>query len=186
MEPWQRWRRRRRRTALMREGSSTSPCIETVRECSAQATVEAALLLPSFLILLLLMIQPVCLLYTRAVMESAASSAARIMTTSGGDADEACRAFVLRRLQAVPNVSIFHEGGSLSWDIEFGHADDGGASRVKIRGTAKPLPILGAFVGAFAAGDAQGNVAIEVEVSYASRPEWLEGDYESWISSWGA
>ena len=68
------------------------------------------MLLPSFLILLLLMIQPVCLLYTRAVMESAASSAARIMTTSGEDADEACRAFVLRRLQAVPNVSIFHEG----------------------------------------------------------------------------
>lgn len=144
------------------------------------------MLLPSFLILLLLMIQPVCLLYTRAVMESAASSAARIMTTSGEDADEACRAFVLRRLQAVPNVSIFHEGGPLSWDIEFGHANDEGVSRVKIRGVAKPLPILGAFVRAFAAGESQGNVAIEVEVLYASRPEWLEGDYETWISSWGA
>ena len=148
--------------------------------------MEAALLLPSFLILLLLMIQPVCLLYKRAVMESAASSAARIMTTSGEDADEACRAFVLRRLQAVPNVSIFHEGGPLSWDIEFGHANGEGASRVKIRGVAKPLPILGAFVSAFAAGESQGNVAIEVEVLYASRPEWLEGDYETWISSWGA
>ena len=111
---------------------------------------------------------------------------ARIMTTSGEDADEACRAFVLRRLQAVPNVSIFHEGGPLSWDIEFGHANGEGVSRVKIRGVAKPLPILGAFVSAFAAGESQGNVAIEVEVLYASRPEWLEGDYETWISSWGA
>ena len=51
---------------------------------------------------------------------------------------------------------------------------------------AKPLPILGAFVSAFAAGESQGNVAIEVEVLYASRPEWLEGDYETWTSSWGA
>lgn len=169
----------------MREVLSTSPCIDLLRERRAQATVEAALLLPSFLILLLLMIQPVCLLYTRAVMESAASSAARLMTTSEGDADEACRAFVLRRLQAVPDVSIFHEGGPLSWDIELEHAD-GGSSRVRIRGVAKPLPILGAFASAFAAGDAQGNVPIEVEVSYASRPEWLEGDYESWVSSWGA
>ena len=171
--------------ASTREVLSTSPCIDLLRERCAQATVEAALLLPSFLILLLLMIQPVCLLYTRTVMESAASSAARLMTTSEGDADEACRAFVLRRLQAVPDVSIFHEGGPLSWDIELDHAD-GGSSRVKIRGVAKPLPILGAFASAFAAGDAQGNVAIEVEVSYASRPEWLEGDYESWVSSWGA
>lgn len=104
----------------------------------------------------------------------------------GEDADEACRAFVLRRLQAVPNVSIFHEGGPLSWDIEFGHANGEGVSRVKIRGVAKPLPILGAFVRAFAAGESQGNVAIEVEVLYASRPEWLEGDYETWNSSWGA
>ena len=40
-------------------------------ECKAQATVEAALLLPSFLFVLLLALQPVCMLYTRAVMEGA-------------------------------------------------------------------------------------------------------------------
>ena len=42
-------------------------------EGRAQATVEAALLIPSFLLLLLLMLQPVCLLYTRAIVESAAA-----------------------------------------------------------------------------------------------------------------
>ena len=51
--------------------------------------------------------------------------------------------------------------------VEPAHANGEGVSRVKIRGVARPLPILGAFVSAFAAGESQGNVAIEVEVLYA-------------------
>lgn len=153
---------------------------------SGQATVEAALLLPSFLVLLLLALQPVCILYTRAVMEGAAAQTARLMITGGLGDDEAYRAFALRRLSAVPDLAIFHAGGSHSWSFEFERASKtGGNVRVAIEGTVRPLPILGAFVGGFGGLDERGDVVLRVEVAYDGRPEWLEGDYEEWIATWG-
>ena len=168
-------------------------------ETAAQATVEAAVLLPSFLIVVLLALQPVCLLYTRAAMESAAAETARLMITGEGltqagtgDADEdgtaqgeAYRAFALRRLAAVPNLSIFHAGGPLSWDIEMtAAASSGGEVRVAITGAVTPLPVLGAFVGLWGPRNAQGDVELTVEVAYAGRPAWLEGSYETWTAVW--
>ncbi len=144
------------------------------------------MLLPTFLILVLLAVQPVCLLYTRAVMESAASETARLMTTASAESEDACRAFAQRRLAAVPNVSIFHVGGPLSWEIELVFAGEETDPSVQIEGKVKPLPVLGAFVGVFGESDAQGNVSIKVNVAYAARPDWLEGEYETWISSWGS
>ncbi len=144
------------------------------------------MLLPTFLILVLLAVQPVCLLYTRAVMESAASETARLMTTASAENEDACRAFAQRRLAAVPNVSIFHVGGPLSWEIELVFAGEEADPSVQIEGKVKPLPVLGAFVSAFGESDAQGNVSIKVNVAYAARPDWLEGEYETWISSWGS
>ncbi len=64
-------------------------------------------MLPTFLTLILLALQPVCLLYTRAVMESAAAETARLMTTTTAEDDD-LEEFTRRRLAAVPNVSIFH------------------------------------------------------------------------------
>lgn len=150
-------------------------------EDRAQATVEAALLLPSFLVLLLVALQPVCLLYTRAVMESAASSTARLMVTASRDDDDSYRAFALRQLAAVPNVSIFHVGGPLSWEIEL---ERGASPCVTVTGHARPLPVLGIFASAFGKTDARGNVRLKVKVAYEGRPEWLEGSYDSWISAW--
>ena len=45
-------------------------------------------MLPTFLMLILLALQPVCLLYTRAVMESAAAETARLMTTTTAEDDD--------------------------------------------------------------------------------------------------
>lgn len=163
---------------------STSHCFRLAREAAAQATVEAAMLLPCFLTLLLVALQPVCLLYTRGVMESAASQTARLLVTSEGEL-EACKAFALRRLAAVPDVDIFHAGGPLSWEVELSPASDtGGEVSVSIAGYVRPLPVLGAFVGAFGTRNAQGDVELRVEVSYEGRPEWLEGSYETWIQAW--
>lgn len=164
---------------------STSRCTEVLGEVSAQSTVEAAFLLPVFLMFLLLALQPVCLLYTSAVMESAAAETARLMVTAEGE-DAAYESFALRRLRAVPDVSIFHAGGPLAWDIELTRASaTGGEVGVAIEGYVKPLPILGAFVGAFGETNAQGDVRLRVEVAFEGRPEWLEGDYASWIAQWG-
>lgn len=170
----------------IRSGKRGGGCFARMRECRAQATVEAAVLLPSFLIVLLLVLQPVCLLYTRAVMEAAAAETARLMVTSESGADEEpYRSFALRRLAAVPDLAIFHAGGPLSWDVEFMRAGDtGGEVRVAIGGFVRPLPVLGAFVSAFGGANAQGDVELKVEVAYEGRPSWLEGEYESWISAW--
>lgn len=162
----------------------TSRCIDVAREDRAQSTVEAAFLLPTFLTLVLLALQPVCLLYTRAVMESAAAETARLMTTTTLGDDEDLKEFARRRLAAVPDVSIFHAGGSLSWDIELGRADAGGVSSVSVAGEVKPLPVIGAFAQAMGGAGQNGYVELKVDVSYQSRPEWLEGDYDSWIAAW--
>ena len=166
-------------------GRSTSRSTELAHEVTAQATVEAAFLLPTFLTLLLLALQPVCLLYTRAVMESAAAETARLMITGEDEDGASYEAFALRRLAAVPNLSIFHEGGALAWDIELGLAQDNdGSVTVSIEGTVSPLPVLGVFARALGSTNAQGDVVLHVEVSYAGRPSWLEGDYDSWIEAW--
>ena len=89
MGAWRRWLSGRHPMALPRRRLSTplrplrtSRCIDAAREDRAQSTVEAAFLLLTFLTLILLALQPVCLLYTRAVMESAAAETARLMTTT--------------------------------------------------------------------------------------------------------
>lgn len=141
-------------------------------------------MLPTFLTLILLALQPVCLLYTRAVMESAAAETARIMTTTTVDDDTDLEEFARRRLAAVPSVSIFHAGGPLSWDIELGRAGAGGTSSVSIAGDVKPLPVIGAFARGMGSAREGGYVELKVDVSYRSRPDWSEGDYDSWIASW--
>lgn len=168
------------------KGRSTSLSIDARGEEFAQATVEAAFLLPTFLLLLLLALQPVCLLYTRSVMESAAAETARLMVTAESEDDEAYRAFALRRLRAIPNVSIFHAGGPYAWDFEFTRANTtGGSAGVAIEGAVQPLPVLGAFAPAFGQLNARGDVQIRVEVTYEGRPSWLEGSYESWTADEG-
>lgn len=175
----------RPRTASTRSASWTSCCTELARERSAQATVEAAFLLPTFLVLLLLALQPVCILYTRSVMESAASETARLMVTAQEDNDMTLKAFAVRRLQAVPDLDIFHAGGPASWDVRLTRAEDtGGAVGVSIKGYVTPLPVLGAFVSAFGKTNIYGDVEMEVTVAYEGRPSWLEGDYETWMEMW--
>lgn len=149
-----------------------------------QATVEAAITLPSVMVVLLLMLEPACLVYTHMVMEGAASEAARAVSTSTGieDGDEAVRAFVLRRLDAVPEISVFHVGGEQDWQVDFQGA---GTSQVTVRitGHARPLPLVGAVASAIGGIDEQG-VVLRVQVDETVRPSWLEGSYASWVSIW--
>ena len=156
---------------------SISPCSEIRFANRAQATVEAAFLLPTFLALVALAVQPVCVLYTRSVMESAASQTARLMTTWDEEDLDACRAFALRRLGAVPDVSIFHIG--------LAPASSGGSVRVRIEGRLRLLPVIGVFASAMGEADGTGSMSLVSEVAYDARPAWVEGDYESWIERWG-
>ena len=78
--------------------------------------MEAALLLPVLMVCLALLVQPMCLLYTRCVMQSAAAEGFRLLATVTGDTDDAaCEQYVRRRLLAVPQTDVFLAG---DWQVE--------------------------------------------------------------------
>lgn len=152
-----------------------------LRGVSGQLTVEAPVLLGVLMLLFVLLLQPVCLLYTRMVMGHAAAETARVLATS---ADEnAARMFALRRLEAIPGSSLFHVGERAGWEIRTVRDVEEGYVSVGIVGHAKPLPLFGELVGGAFDCDGEG-VRLSVEVVERVRPEWLEGDYGQWMSEW--
>ena len=83
-----------------------------------QATVEAAVLVPTVMVVLALLLQPAMLLYTRSVMSGAAAEGARLATTATYDeVASLVDSYVRRRLRAVPDVACFHDGGADAWDV---------------------------------------------------------------------
>ena len=187
MLPMGRWPARRISGCTERRGQCrvrTSPCAQHGHCCAAfgQATVEAAVLLPTLMLLMALLMQPACLLYTRAIMRAAAGECARVLATGYGEYAEAdCRAFALRRLAAVPELSIFHVGGGEDWDVTFERGE--GLVTVRIAGHLRPLPLLGMTAELLGSRDAVGT-RLDVEVSERVRADWVEGDYESWVQMW--
>ena len=143
--------------------------------------MEAAALIMVLALLLALLLQPICMAYTRTVMRHAAAESLRVAATTKDDG--VIRAFVQRRLEAVPPVSLFHVGGSQDWRIDVAHAADARSATVCVSGHLRPLPILGAVASMACKRDAMG-VCVEESVTSDVRPDWLEGDYESWMSCW--
>lgn len=154
--------------------------VAALRRCDGQASVEAALLIPSLFVLIALLVQPACLLYTRSMMSHAASEGARLAVTAMSDQDVVD--FVRRRLKAVPEVGLFHSGGEDDWQISVSGVGGGGAC-VSIEGHAKPLPLTAAIAGAIAGSDGQG-VLLKVDMEVSERADWVEGSYGSWVGMW--
>lgn len=147
---------------------------------SGQATVEAALVIPVVLMLVALLVQPACVLYTRSVMAATAGELARVLATARGSEGD-LRDYALRRLSAVPDVSVFHEGG---WDVETEGPGSDGRVSVSVEGRVRPLPLLGAIVAAFGRTEG-GCVVVRVETVADTRSDWIGGSYEEWIQMWG-
>lgn len=143
--------------------------------------MEAAVLLPTLMLLLALLAQPVCLSYTRAVMRTAAGECARAAATAYADDLEACRHYALRRLRAVPNVPLFHVGGEQDWDVRVTRS--GSVVEVSIAGHARPLPLMGTLAALAGAHDGKG-VVLRVSLAQDMRPSWLGGDYGAWQTIW--
>lgn len=155
------------------------------RRDEGQATLEAALVLPVFMLLLALLVQPACILYTRAVMQSAAAETCRVLTTAtSAPTSSAFAEYTLRRLSAIPNINIFHTGGSQGWDLEFEGSLSSHSVRVSISGSVEPLPFLGIVPALMGTLDENGNIILHVEVTHITRPSWLEGGYSDWVSVW--
>lgn len=147
-----------------------------------QSTVEAAVVLPSVMLVFALLLQPVCLSYTRAVMRGAAGECARAASTAYGSDLASCKSYALRRLEAVPEVPLFHVGGQGDWSVQIDRGE--GQVSVQITGHARPLPLLGALGALASMRDGQG-VVLRVSLTEQTRPGWVGGDYSAWQSMWG-
>lgn len=150
---------------------------------SGQATIEAAVLLPVLFVVLGLIIQPALLLYTQCVMNAAASEGCRLVATNTND-DASVRAFVERRLSAIPAIPAFHSGST--WELEWSSASSGEAT-VRIVNHAEPLPLLGITAGLAGALDEDGTLRQEAHASSTTIPSWVEQQGytpSDWINGW--
>lgn len=155
-----------------------------MRSCSesGQSTVEAAVLLPVLFIVFGLLLQPAILLYNRCIMNSAAGEACRLVATGSND-EASTRAYIERRLEAIPNVPVFHadEAWGVSWS-----SSGNGTARVSIENHAQPLPLFGVLAGLANNVDGDGIVQ-HVEVSCSPTPSWTSEqgyDPSDWIGAW--
>ena len=159
----------------------TSFFTELADSTSGQATIEAAVLLPTLMLVIALLVQPVCIIYTRSAMRSAAAEAARAIATDyDGDLSD-CRSYVLRRLEAVPDVPLFHSGGTSDWSISLSRSGRGVS--VEVVGHVRPLPLLGVALAAFSESDGRGIVLRE-SLREEVRPSWIRGTYGDWQRLW--
>ncbi|MEY8437520.1 TadE family protein [Atopobiaceae bacterium 24-176] len=154
--------------------------VTAATEDKGQSTVEAAVVLPCILFCVALLAQPLCILYTRSVMASAAGEAARLLATAPSSSKTDVEAFVRRRLAAVPSLGVFHVGGEEDWEVSLG---DAGApvATVRISGFLEPLPLFGPVVRALTG---ERLLAVSVEAAEKVRPSWLGGSYAEWVSIW--
>ncbi|MDO4404757.1 MAG: pilus assembly protein [Atopobiaceae bacterium] len=140
------------------------------------------MILPSVMLLLALLLQPVCLSYTRAIMRGAAGECARAAVTAYGGDTSACEAYALRRLRAVPQIPLFHVGGEGDWQLDISRSSS--HVSVTITGHARPLPLMGAMASLLSKCDDVG-VVLRVSVDEDTRASWVGGDYSGWQSIWG-
>ncbi|MDR2105940.1 MAG: pilus assembly protein [Coriobacteriales bacterium] len=164
----------------------------TLRSQRGQSTVEAAVLIPLLFLLLLMLCQPMILLYNRMVMENAASEGCRLLATrtaQGAYSEDKYEGYIKRRLAAIPPIDIFHaRAGEQSWDIEQEGDENAKLVSVRIRNRVKPLPLVGWGAELLGMCDAQGYLTQEVVAQGRSQPDWTGedgvGTPQDWVEQW--
>lgn len=155
-----------------------------------QSTVEAAFVLPVLLVAVLLLIQPGIVMYDRMIMRNAAAEGCRVVAGVPSDNLDQCEAYILRRLAAIPQQSLFHEHkDACLWKISLEGDETTGDVAVEITNKIKPLPLIGmgaAFLGAL---DDQGFLTIVVREEGTMQPAWaqesaLSEGSNSWVGAW--
>ena len=152
-----------------------------------QASVEAALLIPIVLVGMLIAVQPAISLYDRMVMESAASEGCRVLETLPEGDSEKARAYVRRRLEAIPDIPAFHEG---AWNIEVAGAGQQSACvSVRISHVYRPLPLIGSAMGLVGLADGDGRARQEAFRQANVHDDWalhssLGLQFEAWVQRW--
>ena len=140
------------------------------KQDTGQASVEAALLFPVILMIIALLVEPICILYTKTVMDGACAEGLRVATTSSDT--ELIESYIKRRLKAIPEIPLFHKGGDEDWNISIDKKENDVL-----------MPPIGWCL--FLAGqtDDQG-IILKSSLSASTYPDWIEGSYADWIAFW--
>jgi Flp pilus assembly protein TadG len=149
-----------------------------------QSTVEAAMLLPILFVVIGMLIQPALLLYNRCIMNAAACEGCRLIATNTND-DATTRAFMQRRLGAIPMLGIFHEGEQ--WEVSWSGGELGQPVSVTIVNHVRPLPLFGVTAALSNTMTPEGFIEQRVEANSALAPAWasaLGSSPSSWIGEW--
>lgn len=149
---------------------------------SGQSSVEAAVLLPVLFAVFGLLLQPSVLMYNRCIMQAAASEGCRLVATNTND-EASVRAYIERRLEAIPKIAIFHADDT--WDIEWS-GGEGDVVQVSIVNHAQPLPLFDIVAGLAGSMDEGGTIVQRVESSVSPIPSWAGQGYapDTWIGTW--
>lgn len=165
---------------------------EKLNTQAGQTTVEAAYLIPVLLLLILLLTQPIILLYNRMVMDNAAAEGCRLLataTTQGAYSTEKYEGYVKRRLASIPPIDIFHVHNSgCSWEITLEGDESSSEVSVHIVNRVKPLPLLGWGADFLGMTDANNNLVQETRVTMPTQPAWVAGSGgntpEDWVHAY--
>ncbi|MCL2529976.1 MAG: pilus assembly protein [Coriobacteriia bacterium] len=154
-----------------------------------QTTVEAAYLIPILMLLILMLVQPMILLYNRMVMENAAAEGCRLLVTAtsiGNYSDEKYEGYIERRLAAIPPVDIFHVHGSgCTWVITLEGNELTSEVSVTIENQVKLLPLIGWGASLLGLTNANNNFEQKVTVTMPTQPNWVvANDPTGWVHAY--
>jgi hypothetical protein len=163
-----------------------------LRSQRGQGTVEAAFLIPILFLLMLMLCQPMILLYNRVVMENAAHEGCRLLATKtnqGTYSEDKYEGYIKRRLAAIPPIDIFHvRADERSWEIEQEGDETSAVVSVRILNKVRPLPLIGWGAELLGMCDEQGYLTQEVEAVGLSQPKWVwdggVGTPQDWVQQW--
>jgi len=163
-----------------------------LHKTSGQTTVEAAYLIPVLLLLILMLLQPMILLYNRMVMENAAAEGCRLLATAtaqGAYSHEKHEGYIQRRLASIPPVDIFHvHGGGCSWIITLEGDEMSSEVSVSIVNQVKPLPLIGWGASLLGLTNENNNFVQEVKVTMPTLPNWVDAnggnDPTGWVHAY--
>lgn len=138
----------------------------------AQGTVEAAIMIPVFLLLLLLLLQPAIILYDTIVMKAAVSETCRLLATSSDASSKQVDDFVRRRLSAIPQVDIFHvHSNTCSYVIETSGGEGQKISNVAIENKIRMLPLISGALDLMGATEG-GELTLRQSQAVEVQPSW--------------
>jgi hypothetical protein len=162
-----------------------------MRSRRGQGTVEAAFLIPILFLLVLMLCQPMILLYNRMVMENAANEGCRLLATKteqGRYSEDKYEGYIKRRLAAIPPIDIFHvRSEPRSWEIQQEGNESTTLVSVRIINRVEPLPLIGWGAKLLGMCDAQGYLTQEVVARAMTQPEWVPnsgGTPQEWVQQW--